>query len=386
MRRARRALRAACRAASRALVENGHATRADLDRLAQIFGRDSTYVEIQNAGLEEQQRVNPGLLALAEEAGLPPRRHGRRPLPRRVRRLRPRGASLHPVGRHAQEPGPLALRHERVLLQDAGGDGLDFPGLEHALARTRGRGALQRRARAGRVLLPTFPVPEGRTRSTTSSSCARGARPALREGDARADRAPPVRAEDDPRDGLRGLLPHRLGLHPLREAERRQRRPGPRLGGRLARRVLPRDHRRRPDPLRPPLRAVPQPGAEGPAGHGHRLLGRRARPRHQLRRREVRARPRRPDHHVLDDGRARRDPRRGPRARRPVRRRRPDRQLVPEGPGTDARGSLSRAPSSGRRSTRTRWRRRSSSSRRRSGAHAGGLDPRGRASSSARSP
>src|SRR5436189_4171462 len=32
---------------------------ADLDRLAQIFGRDSTYVEIQNAGLDEQQRINP---------------------------------------------------------------------------------------------------------------------------------------------------------------------------------------------------------------------------------------------------------------------------------------------------------------------------------------
>src|SRR5712692_10230585 len=29
---------------------------ADLDRLVQIFGRDSTYVEIQNAGLEPQQR------------------------------------------------------------------------------------------------------------------------------------------------------------------------------------------------------------------------------------------------------------------------------------------------------------------------------------------
>src|SRR5437764_14528019 len=34
---------------------------ADLDRLAQIFGRDSTYVEIQNAGLDIQQRINPKL-------------------------------------------------------------------------------------------------------------------------------------------------------------------------------------------------------------------------------------------------------------------------------------------------------------------------------------
>ena len=46
-------------------------TRSDLDRLAQIFGRDSTYVELQNAGLEEQKQINPKLVGLAEEAGLP---------------------------------------------------------------------------------------------------------------------------------------------------------------------------------------------------------------------------------------------------------------------------------------------------------------------------
>src|SRR5512146_1430912 len=44
---------------------------ADLDRLVQVFGRESTYVEIQNAGLAEQQQVNPGLIALADETGLP---------------------------------------------------------------------------------------------------------------------------------------------------------------------------------------------------------------------------------------------------------------------------------------------------------------------------
>src|SRR6187431_3452479 len=44
----------------KALEENRPAdARTDLDRLAQIFGRDSTYVELQNAGLEVQQRVNP---------------------------------------------------------------------------------------------------------------------------------------------------------------------------------------------------------------------------------------------------------------------------------------------------------------------------------------
>jgi DNA polymerase III subunit alpha len=44
---------------------------SDLDRLTQVFGRDNVYVEIQNAGLEEQARINPQLAKLAEEARLP---------------------------------------------------------------------------------------------------------------------------------------------------------------------------------------------------------------------------------------------------------------------------------------------------------------------------
>src|SRR5438128_11173366 len=51
---------------SKALEENRPKDAAqDLDRLAQIFGRDSTYVELQNAGLEVQQRVNPQLVKLS---------------------------------------------------------------------------------------------------------------------------------------------------------------------------------------------------------------------------------------------------------------------------------------------------------------------------------
>jgi error-prone DNA polymerase len=45
---------------------------SDLDRLTQVFGRDNVYVEIQNAGLDEQARINPLLVQLAEQAGLPP--------------------------------------------------------------------------------------------------------------------------------------------------------------------------------------------------------------------------------------------------------------------------------------------------------------------------
>src|SRR5204863_8957294 len=44
---------------------------ADLGSFVQIFGRDQVYVEIQNAGLPEQQRINPLLARLAGETGLP---------------------------------------------------------------------------------------------------------------------------------------------------------------------------------------------------------------------------------------------------------------------------------------------------------------------------
>ena len=84
--------------------------------------------------------------------------------------------------------------------------------------------------------------------------------------------------------------------------------PGPGQRGGLDRRLLARDHRRRPDALRPALRALPQSGPQIDAGHGHRLRRRRTGPRHQLRGREVRAGQGRPDHHLRHDARPRRGP------------------------------------------------------------------------------
>src|SRR5690242_12658909 len=48
-------------------LEEGRADDAEgeLDRLSTIFGRDSVYVEMQNAHLEVQQRINPLLAQLA---------------------------------------------------------------------------------------------------------------------------------------------------------------------------------------------------------------------------------------------------------------------------------------------------------------------------------
>ena len=280
----------------------------ELDRLEQIFGRDNTYVELQNGHLDIQQPVFQALPGLAAKRGLPLVATGDVHYLDADRRLSPRGAPLHPVGRLAEEPEPLEVRDERVLLQDAGGDGARLPGPRgRDASHARDRRPLQRRDRARPDPAPEVPD-AGRPRLVRLPRRAvrGGAREALRQGDAGADRAAPVRAEDRARDGLRRLLPDRRRLHQLREARRRLGRPGPRQRRRLAGRLLPRHHRRRSDALRPPVRAIPQPGPQGHARHGHRLRGRGPGARDQLRRREVRARPRGADHHLLDDGGARR--------------------------------------------------------------------------------
>ena len=93
--------------------------QAELDRLAQVFGRDNVYVELQNAHLDVQARILPQLAELAGEARPADRRDRRRPLPPPLRRARTRGAPLHPVRRLAQEPEPLEVRDRPLLLQDA---------------------------------------------------------------------------------------------------------------------------------------------------------------------------------------------------------------------------------------------------------------------------
>ncbi|MBD0338200.1 MAG: DNA polymerase III subunit alpha, partial [Thermoleophilia bacterium] len=149
---------------SKALEENRPKdARADLDRLAQIFGRDNTYVEIQNAGLPIQQTINPQLAALAAEAGLPLVATGD------VHYLRHEDARAHEAllciqsGDSLANPNRWRFETDQFYFKTPAEMAADFPGHEDALART-----LEVAERCivelelGRVLLPKYPTPEGR--------------------------------------------------------------------------------------------------------------------------------------------------------------------------------------------------------------------------------
>jgi DNA polymerase-3 subunit alpha len=136
---------------------------ADLDRLVQIFGRDSTYVEIQNAGLAEQEAVNPQLIALAGETGLPLVATGD------VHYLDADDAFAHEAllciqsGDTLKNPAHWKFDTNEFFFKAPDEMAGDFPGLEHALERTleiADRCAVE--LELGRILLPTFPVPDGR--------------------------------------------------------------------------------------------------------------------------------------------------------------------------------------------------------------------------------
>src|SRR5512133_634568 len=145
---------------SKALEESREAdAAADLDRLVQVFGRDSTYVEIQNAGLSEQARINPLLAKLAHGTGLPLVATGD------VHYLLHEDARAHEAllciqsGDSLKNPNHWKFDTDQFYFKTAA----DFADYPEALARTL---EVAERCNVelalGEILLPKFPVPDGR--------------------------------------------------------------------------------------------------------------------------------------------------------------------------------------------------------------------------------
>ena len=148
----------------KALEENRPAdARNDLDRLAQIFGRESTYVELQNAGLDVQQRVNPELVKLATEAQLPLVATGD------VHYLTAADAYSHEAllciqsGDSLKNPNHWKFDTNEFYFKTPAEMALDFPGHEDAMRRTlevAERCSIE--IELGNIYLPKFPTPDGR--------------------------------------------------------------------------------------------------------------------------------------------------------------------------------------------------------------------------------
>src|SRR6201746_625662 len=336
----------------RLVEERADDARAHLDDLIQAFGPDDVYFEVQKNGIEEQDKANEGIVRFAREL------------------KRPLGAPahVHYLGREDFEPDAALLcvqTKSTLALPKMSFDTNEFyiksseemidafaewPEAVPTSLEIAERCSLD--IELGSLLLPKYPTEDGsepeemlrriagegvgaaygdpRPGGVGAPGRRRGAaRPLWRPGTRRGGRADGVRARGDRGDGLLLLLPDRLGLRPLRQGERRRGGPRPRLRGRLDRLLHPQDHRPRPALGGPDLRALPQSRPQIDAGHRHRLLGPRPRADDPLRRREIRPRIGRPDHHLRQDGAARRDQGRRPRARLRLRRRRPPREADP---------------------------------------------------------
>jgi DNA polymerase-3 subunit alpha len=136
---------------------------ADLDRLVQIFGKDNTYVEMQNAHLEPQQRINPLLAKLAEGTGLGLVATGD------VHYLNHEDARAHEAllciqsGDSLKNPQRWKFDTDHFYFKSPQEMAQDFPGYEHALRRT-----LEIAERCdvtidlNRLLLPKYPTPDDR--------------------------------------------------------------------------------------------------------------------------------------------------------------------------------------------------------------------------------
>ncbi|HEY5294625.1 MAG TPA: DNA polymerase III subunit alpha [Gaiellaceae bacterium] len=137
--------------------------QAELDHLTQVFGRDSVYVELQNAHLDVQARILPQLIQLAEQMKMPTVATGD------VHYLRDTDARAHEAllciqsGDSLKNPNHWKFETDHFYFKSPQEMALDFPGQAEAMRRTL---EVAERCNVeielGQIHLPRFDVPEGR--------------------------------------------------------------------------------------------------------------------------------------------------------------------------------------------------------------------------------
>ncbi len=243
-------------------------------RLQEIFGRENLFVELQDHGLEKQRKTNPQLVEIARRIGAP----------------------LLATNDSHYSSRDDHLAHDALLCVQTGSTMDDekrfrFDGSEHYLKTAAEMRALfsefpeacdntlwvAERAdvtiELGKPKLPAFPLPEGMTNSdeylrhrTFQGAEELYGRPVPPHVVERIDSELGVIAS-------MGYSDYFLVVWDLIRYAREQKiRVGP-AGerGRLLRGLLPAHSRPRPDPLRPAVRAVPQPGPQAAARYRYGL-------------------------------------------------------------------------------------------------------------------
>jgi DNA polymerase-3 subunit alpha len=146
-------------------LENGNPAEAEKEiaNLRDIFGPDSTYLEIQDAGLEVQKQINADLAKLSETTGLPLVATGD------VHYLRHEDARAHEAllciqsGDSLANPNRWRFDTDQFYFKTPAEMAQDFAGYPEAVARTL---EIAERCNVsmelGRILLPKYPVPGDR--------------------------------------------------------------------------------------------------------------------------------------------------------------------------------------------------------------------------------
>ena len=234
-------------------------------RLQDIFGRDNLFVELQDHGI---RRAAPHQPAAARD--------------RRAssgRRCSPPTTATTPTAHDAVAHDALLCVQTGSLMSDP--DRFKFHGDEHYLKSAAEMRQLFREVpeACDNTLLDRRALPTSRSssasRSCPTSRCPRASPTTRRTSATSPSRAPasagatscPTRSVERLAYELQvigdmGFSSYFLIVWDLIRHAREHGhpgRPGPRVGGRLRGRLLPADHRPRPDQVRPALRAVPQP-------------------------------------------------------------------------------------------------------------------------------
>ncbi|MBI3746232.1 MAG: DNA polymerase III subunit alpha [Chloroflexi bacterium] len=162
---------------SRALeVDDWDLAKVLAGEYGEIFGKDRFFLELQDHGLPEQQRLNEQLLRLAPETGLP------LVVTNDLHYVHRRQAPAHDVllcvgtGNNLDTPGRMKFESDNFYLKSAAEMAALFPEQRGALLNTRRIAEMcDLQLPLGETRIPHFPVPEGETpASWLRSECERG--------------------------------------------------------------------------------------------------------------------------------------------------------------------------------------------------------------------